>query len=168
MFHNIYQFLQCPGDEWTTAAILNRHPIMRFKHAVVEDVRGVARDEEIQRFEEWLLRENLGECKHRAIRFSRDASCGKHFAERYPYFHGLAVDLAKITEEKYRYSFWDVWYMGLDLLQAIVNDVDDYACFGTNLLMPMDEFIRTAIPKVPYYFGAVFRFHEINELIDNI
>ena len=49
--------------------------------------------------------------------------------------------------------------MAVDLMQAVVDEADDYICLDVVNLVTMDEFLRTVKPEVPYYLGAVCTYH---------
>ena len=44
-------------------------------------------------------------------------------------------------------------------MQAVVDEDDDYICQDITNLVTMNEFLRTVKPEVPYYLGAVCKYH---------
>ena len=159
MSHNIYQLLNRPDEEWTDADLLCDQPLLVQNGSYVDNMTSKERDNAVRIFSQWLKREELGRIENGAVLFFSDVSSGRHFANRYPRFHHIAENLAKITEETYRLCFRNVRNMAADLMQAVVDEEDDYVCLDVVNLVTMDEFLRTAKPEVPYYLGAVCTYH---------
>lgn len=159
MSHNIYQLLRQPDEEWTNADLLSDHPLIIQNGSYVDNMTRKERDNALKGFAQWLKREELGRIENGAVLWSANASSGRHFANRYPRFHHIAENLAKITEETYRLCFCTVWNMAADLMQAVVDEEDDYVCLDVVNLVTMDEFLRTVKSEASYYLGAVCTYH---------
>lgn len=159
MYHNIYQLLRHPDEERTDADLLDEHPLLYQHGNYVENMDEEERDNAIRQFTEWLEKEELGRVENGVILFSPTSPCGKHFANRYSRFHHLSLNIARVTEGIYLLCFDKVQDMVSDLVNAVVDESDDYVCLDVNQLLTMDEFLRTVDPKTPYYFGTVCKYH---------
>lgn len=60
MYHNIYQLLRQPDEEWTDADLLSDHPLFLSNGNYVDDIKGEERDDAIKEFTKWLKKEQLG------------------------------------------------------------------------------------------------------------
>ncbi len=158
MYHNIYQIIKKRNDkEWITEETFCFNPFLEIRGAYAEDVDD--RETELKTFGEWLEKEGLGRLEHNFFVLNSDVIRGRHFAKRYTGFHRVASELSEISEDDYLNRFHDVRNLVSDLMKSVVDDADDLICIDMGSLMPMDEFLRTAKPNVPYYIGGICKYH---------
>lgn len=154
MYSNIYQISETPlnHEKWMDVDFLSDSPLLGSVANcidIVEDRYAALKD-----FGHWLAEHELGTFANEAFVLSGDG-CSAYFLKRYPAFQSALTALQNLTAAQYNNDFNTLYNRITDLEKTVINKYDSYILWDMSYLMPMDEFLRTARPDIPYYVSGI-------------
>ena len=158
MYHYILQVHQEPHKEngWIAKEVFINHPDLIPIADHVETVYD--RDSAIRHFGQWFTEHYMGVFSGDSFTLAPDAR--RHYFEgRYLEFKKNLKALDTVTEPLYIHDNDYVENLLSDLVSSFSDCRSSYVMESDNPPVPFDKFIRTAVPGMPYYIGAVLEYH---------
>lgn len=116
------------------------------------------RQKAITDFSDWLANQNLGSCDGIKFMLNEDAA-DHYFVGVFPRFVESVSLLTKVTETEYIHDTDKVSKLLSKLLDSYESWKGTLVMIADQRPMPMDRFIRTAVPGKKYYIAAVLDYH---------
>ena len=158
MYHYILQIHQDPRCEEDWAAeedFINRPDLI----PIADHVKTVYdRDSAIRHFGQWFTRHHMGAFSGDSFTLAPDAS-SHYFEGRFPEFKKKLKALDTVTEPLYIHDHEYVENLLSDLASSFCSCRSFYVMESDDPPVPFDKFIRTAVPGMHYYIGAVLEYH---------
>lgn len=158
MYHYILQIYQEPHkkDDWVTEEDFINHPDLI---PIADHVKTVYdRDSAIRHFGRWFSEHRMGTFSGDSFTLATDA-CNHYFEGRFPEFKKNLKALDTVSEPLYIHDQEYVENLLSDLVSSFCNCRSCYVMESDDPPVPFDKFIRTAVPGMPYYIGAVLEYH---------
>lgn len=155
MHYYVYQFFNepHPQTDWVPEWFFTEQPTF---FPVADTIVAVEkRAEVIRMFGLWLEENRLGTLSQDGFTLTPDA-CTRYFKNRFGAFKKAAAALQNISETQFASNHHMIENRLAELNNSFCNVLGDYVLSGNKgEPISMDQFIRTAAPGQPYYFGAV-------------
>lgn len=158
MYYPILQLYTQPHreEDWATEEdFINRPgliPIASHVKAVYD------RDPVIRLFGQWFIEHRMGTFSGSSFTLAPDAR-RNYFEGRFPEFRKNLKSLDTMTESLYINDYDYVDNLLSDLVSSFCNGRSCYVMESDDPPVPFDRFIRSAVPGMPYYIGAVLEYH---------
>lgn len=158
MYHYILQVYHEPHKEedWATEDDFIDRPDLI---PIADHVKTVYdRDSALRHFEQWFHVHHMGTFSSSSFLLAPDAR-SHYFEGRFPEFRKNLKALEAVSETQYINGHDYVEKLLSDLVSSFSKCRDIYVMESDDPPIPFDRFIRTAVPGVPYYIGAVMEYH---------
>ena len=158
MYHYILQVYHEPHkeDDWATEDDFIDRPGLI---PIADHVKAVCdRSSAIRHFEQWFHAHHMGTFSGGSFVLAPDGR-SHYFKGRFPEFRRSLKTLEAISETQYINDHDYVEMLLSDLVSSFSQSRDSYIMEYDDPPVPLDHFIRTAVPGVPYYIGAVMEYH---------
>ena len=158
MYANIYQISDSilSQEKWIKSDDFYKS---NFVGTVADKVEDESNPEEsIRTLNEHLNKLYLGTVEDNAIIISASIDRSPYFVKKYKSFRKTANALSRLYYSDYLCNIDKVKDMISEMQQQFCEVLDDYVCFDSEYLMPMDEFLRTAIAGKRYFINGICKF----------
>lgn len=158
MYANIYQISDSilPQAEWITSGDFYESNFLGTVAEKIEDETD--REESIDTLNDRLANLYLGTVKENRMIIAGNIEKSPYFVKKYNSFRKTANALSRLYYSDYLYNLDKVKDMISELQQQLSEILDDYVYVDSEYLIPMDEFLRTAIPGKTYYINGICKF----------
>lgn len=116
------------------------------------------RSSAIQEISEWMSSLGIGNCNGNYFVLNANAA-DRYFLGAFSRFSLCLSKLQEVTEAEYIHDRNKVSNLLSDLSESYENWHDTLIMIADQRPMPMDRFIRTAVPGKKYYIAAVLDYH---------
>ncbi|MDE6568343.1 MAG: hypothetical protein K2K70_11510 [Lachnospiraceae bacterium] len=158
MYHYILQIHQEPRreEDWVAEEdFINRPDLI----PIADHVKTVYdRDSAIRHFGQWFTGHHMGTFSGDSFTLAPDAR-SHYFEGRFPEFKKNLKALDTVTEPLYIHDQEYVENLLSDLASSFCSCRSCYVMESDDPPVPFDKFIRTAVPGMHYYIGAVLEYH---------